>query len=354
MKQQPIEQRIARTRSFYKMSLLGGPLLGFFLGTYYPLNRYRGAATLPAGQVNPNDVEPAAFSTDYLTLDSAYRALPGDTIWAGSVFWGIPWIEALAGCGVAADHETGSCRSVRPDSPPEPGSIPPFDPDSPWAKKASEFLDMLVSMDAGFPIGTTLMRGVSDILSALYGSPEFVYRLIDGGEDIREVIDRIVDLWIGFARMQLDRIPRFHEGTGSYFYNLWMPGRGVFIQEDAAALLSPAIFDRSVLPAIDRIISSFDSAIIHLHPTDFIPIDSLLDTSLIAIELHIDKGGPSAEDLFPVYRKIQARKPLVIWGDLTERDAVFIRDNLDPQSLAVLPVVESVEQAECLWGLFRG
>jgi hypothetical protein len=37
---------------------------------------------------------------------------------------------------------------------------------------------------------------------------------------------RVAALWTGFARAQLAEIPDFHGGVGSYFYNVWMPGRG--------------------------------------------------------------------------------------------------------------------------------
>jgi hypothetical protein len=334
------------------MDLHEGPLVGFFLGTYYPLNRYRGSSSMPDGPITPDDVEVATFLADYQRLRDLYRPVAGDTIWAGSVFWGIPWMEALSGCSVEADHATGSTRSLHPAAPPRPEDIPVFDGSLPWVRKAGEFLDLLVA-DGNLPLGTTLMRGFSDILAGLFGSPDFVYRLVDRAADIEAVIDRLADLWIGFADYQIDRFPAFHGGTGSYFYNLWMPGRGAWIQEDAAALLSPQLFEPLVLPALGKVIDHLDSVIIHLHPTGYIPIDLLVETNLLAIELHIDKGGPSAEALLPHYRKIQSRKPLVIWGDLTDADLVFIKQNLDTSSLAVLPVIESPEQADAIWKLLK-
>lgn len=331
-----------------------GPIVGNFLGTYYPLKRYVGAGTLPDGHVDPGAIDAAEFRSDYKKLFGQYRRVEGDTIWAGSIFWGIPWMEALTGCDVFADHETGSCRSIRPALPPSPESIPSFDDTSPWIRKAGEFLELLRTYHPTFPLGTTLMRGFSDILSALYGTPDFVYRLVDDGADLTEVLSKLSDLWIAFAEFQLDRFPDFHGGTGSYFYNLWMPGKGVWIQEDAAALLSPQIFEANILPALLKVIDRFDSVIIHLHPTQYIPIDSLLETDLAAIELHIDKGGPTAEELLPVYRKIQTRKPLVIWGDLTEADVACIRKKLDLTSLAVLPVIDSAEEADRHWKALKG
>jgi 5-methyltetrahydrofolate--homocysteine methyltransferase len=241
-------------------------------------------------------------------------------------------------------------RSVRPDSPPGPAEIPIFLESDPWVRKADDFLEMLVQLE--IPLGTTLMRGLGDLLSALYGTPEFVYRLVDGGSQIREVIERLADLWIAFARFQLERIPLIHGGSGSFFYSMWLPGRGVWLQDDASALLSPGLFEEYIVPSIARIADAFDTVMMHLHPAGYIPVDALIRTNLAAIELHIDKGGPSARELLPWYRTIQAEKPLVIWGDLSREDLLFVRDHLDPRALAVMPVIRSVEEAGEIRALF--
>ena len=39
--------------------------------------------------------------------------------------------------------------------------------------------------------------------------------------------------------MQIERIPDFHGGVGSFYYNAWAPKGTIWHQEDAAALLSP-------------------------------------------------------------------------------------------------------------------
>ena len=147
MEQIPAEEKVARFKSFYSMDLDDGPLVGFFLGTYYPLNRYRGAASMPDGPVVAADIDARAFKDDYRRLSELYRPISGDTIWAGSVFWGIPWMEALGGCGVTVDHSTGSTRSTQPALAPQPEDIPLFDPALPWARKACEFLDILATQE---------------------------------------------------------------------------------------------------------------------------------------------------------------------------------------------------------------
>jgi hypothetical protein len=264
-------------------------------------------------------------------------------------------MEALAGCAVVADHATGSSRSEKPDHPPEAQQIPEFDEENPWVRKALEFLSALRRQSRGrFPLATTLMRGISDLLAALYGNPDFLFALMDRPTEMKRVVGKLTDLWIAFARSQLKEAPDFHGGTGSFYYAVWLSGKGVWLQEDASALMSPQLFGEFVAPAIHEMAGSFDSSVIHLHPSAYIPVEHLVQTPLSAIELHIDFGGPRAEELYPTYRRILEHKPLIIWGDLTPEDLDFVDRKLDRQALALLPVVDSRQQAEEIWRQFKG
>ncbi|MBN2552837.1 MAG: hypothetical protein JXB06_08700 [Spirochaetales bacterium] len=349
-----IEERIRGFEDFFAMSNGDGPLVGFFRETYYPLKRYRTESFLPAGKLAPQDVEVEPFLPEYERLFRLHDETAGDFIWSAAAFWGLPWMEALAGCSVVADHNTGSSRSEKPAGFAGAGDIPAYDHDNPWVRKALEFLQRLQALSGGrFPLATTLMRGISDLLAALLGNPEFLFLLMDRPREMRELVEKLTDLWIDFAGSQLEVIPDFHGGTGSFYYATWLPGRGVWLQEDASALMSPQLFGEFIAPAVDRIAASFDTTVIHLHPSSYIPVEFLIRTPLDAIELHIDFGGPRAEELYPYYRRILDHKPLIIWGDLTGEDLDFIARKLDRRALALLPVVESRRQAEQIWGRFK-
>lgn len=354
MEKKSIPDRIEGFKRFYNMENPEGPILGFYLESYYPLKRFRAASKLPHGVFSPNDLFVDDYMRDEERLYNLYEDFGGDLIYTGSAFWGVPWLEAIIGCEAFADKETGSSRSVHTTKINKALKLSDFDKGNPWVKKAVEFLEALVKHSNGrYPLGTTLMRGISDLLSALYGSAGFLYKLIDNPEEQKEIVEKLTMIWISFAKAQLDIIPSFYEGVGSYSYNMWMPGCGVWLQEDAAALLSPELYEQFISPCINKIIESFDSAIIHLHPTNFIPIDTLLKTDLSAIEIHIDFGGPSAEELYPYYKKILAEKPLIIWGDISWDDLIFIHKYLDREGLAIQPVVKEKEEAERIWKLFN-
>jgi len=231
-----IAERIEGFRRFFAMANERGPLVGFYLDSYYPLKRYRTEGFLPHGALQADNLPVQKFLPEYERLWRSHEELGGDFLWTGAAFWGVPWVEALAGCGVYADQHTGSTRSIPPQAFRGVEDLPAFDPEGPWARKAREVLERLREASAGrFPLGTTLMRGISDLLSALYGGPEFLFQLMDHPAEQRRLVRGLTQLWSAFARDQLPQIPDFHGGVGSYFYSMWLPGRGVFLQAAASA-----------------------------------------------------------------------------------------------------------------------
>ena len=349
----PIQERIGQFRCYYARTN-DRPLLGFFVGSEYPLRRYAASNALPEGRpLEPDDFDVAPYLDDCDRLFDLHEACGGDFIWSASAFWGIPWLEAALGCPIIADHGTGSIHAEPPPTFAGPSDVPAFDPISPWMRKAREFIDRMAERSAGrWPLATTRMRGIADLLSALYGANAFVYAMIDTPGEVKELCKKLTDFWIAFGKLQLDRIPLFHGGVGSFYYNMWAPAGTVWHQEDAAALLSPALYDAFIREHDRRIAESFDGCIMHQHPTPFVPTDFYLDMPFIALELHIDEGGPNAKDLYETHIQILERKPLLIWGNLSEADLEWIFAKLPAAGLAVMKVVDDPEQARVSWNRY--
>ena len=346
----PIKERVAGFRRFYQRTN-ERPLLGFFVGSDYPLRRYRASDVLPTNRpLAAEDFVVAPYLEDCDRLFELHESCGGDFIWSASAFWGIPWLEAALGCPIFADHGTGSIHAEGPAQFNGPDSIPAFDPGSTWMRLASEFLERLAERGNGrWPIGTTRMRGIADLLSTLYGGTEFIIAMLERPTEVRELCRKLTDFWIAFARLQLDHIPLFHGGVGSFYYNLWGPPGTVWHQEDAAALLSPELYDEFIRECDDRIAHAFDSVIMHQHPTKFVPTDFYLGMPFRALELHVDEGGLPADALYAAHTKILAHKPLIIWGNLSPRDLDWIFGKLPPGGLAVITVVASPEHAGKIW-----
>ena len=346
-----IEERVTRFMQFYRRQN-DRPLLGFFYGSEYPIHRYETGTTIPVGRtLTPDDFPVEPYLDDYDRLFDLHEACGGDFIWSASIFWGIPWLEAALGCPIQlSSYESGSIHTEKPVGFRSADDIPVFSMDNPWVAKAVEFLERSAERSNGrYPLATTRMRGISDLLAVLYGDQEFIFTMLSDPDEIKRAADRLADFWIAFGKMQIERIPLFHGGTGSFYYNAWAPEGTIWHQEDAVALLSPDLFDRFIRDVDSKIASAFDGCIMHQHSTGYVPTERYLEMDFTAMELHIDAGGPSAEQLFETHKMILAQKPLLIWGDIPETDLDWIFSKLPHEGLAVQTVVGSAEQAEAIW-----
>lgn len=385
----PMADRVSAFRAFYRHENRY-PLLGFFLGSEYPIPRYPYAATLPTERsIAPDDFDPSAHARAEALLFDAHEECGGYFIHSGSVYWGIPWLEALMGCSIRANHGTGSLYA-EPIAPANTDTTavaegrwhsPSFDPSSPWAALAGAMLAELrketeinehedatgfspagqaqgcagTGSPAKFPLATTRMRGVADMLAAVFGGEGLILAMMERPDYVRSLATSLTDLYIAFGHYQLDRIPAFHGGVGSFYYSMWAPPGTVWHQEDSCMLLSPELYEEFIREQDQRIFAAFDGNIVHFHSTGgYLPIEPVLDLEPVAVELHRDAGGPSAEELVERHRQILDRTPLLIWGALTEADLSQIFGTLPAGGLAVQVAVESVEEAREIWDRWGG
>ncbi len=349
----PIAERTDRlTRWFQRQN--ERPLLGFYLDSQYPLHRFPGSQKhLPHGYVRPEDVVVADYLADCDRLYELYDQAGGDLVWSAAPFWGLPWTEASLGCPVVADHYTGSTRTQPPPGFADNPIVPEFSAENPWVQKMLAFFPALVQHSAGrYPVGVTLMRGISDLLSALYGGEQFILRMYDAPDEVQSVAEGLAEYWIAFGKCLLSHVPLFHGGTGAFFYSVWCPGKTIWTQEDAAALLSPHFYEQFIYPSVCRVADAFDRTVMHLHPSQFIPTDYLVNTNINVIELHMETGGPSAEELHEHHIRVLAHKPLFIWGDMTQTDLDYILSRLPHKGLAINMVADSPQSAHQIWEKF--
>ena len=354
-----MEERVRRFQAFYRREN-DRPLFGFTLGSECPMPRYHASNSLPEDRpLQPEDFVASQYMPDCQRMFQKQEECGGDFIWSGSIFWGIPWLEAALGCPIYANHTTGSIYSKPVSDLQAILSAPRLTPDPRWVAKAKEFLSELRKASNGqWPIGTTRMRGISDLLSALYGDAEFIYAMIDEPETVAQLCEKLTDYWIDFARLQFDHMDLFYGGMGSFFYNMWTPAHTPFYQEDAAALLSPALYDQFIAPCAARVAKTFPTSLVHMHSVGFLPIDEHIKAGFGAIEMHIDSGGPSAEEIYDKHKKILRQTPLLIWGKIPERDLDWIFSKLPHKGLAVNTLVEDLNTAPTitarLWQKYIG
>jgi hypothetical protein len=341
-------ERVEQFKLFYNKKN-ERPLFGFFYGSEYPIFRYPFAAKLPENKaLTPDDFNVDSFVADTVKLFETHETCGGDFIYSASAFWGIPWLEAMLGCPVYSDIKTGALYAEKPET-----VNLKFSADDEWSVLMKKMLKALAkASDGQFPLATTRMRGVSDLLNAIYGGDEFLFKLMGEPDEMRPVIAQLADFFIDAVKFQLELIPEFYGGIGSFYYHNWAPAGTVWHQEDAAALLSPDLYDDFIEPADRKIVESLPQVIMHQHSTGYVPTGAYIKMGMFALELHIDTGGPSAEELYDRHLNILNNKPLIIWGDIPEADLDWIFSKLPPQGLAVTTVVDSSEQARQLWSKY--
>lgn len=339
------EERVEKFRQFYNKTNQK-PLLGFYTGSEYPLGRYASSRSLPENrELTPADFDVDSYMDDCEKLFRETERCGGDFIWTGSAFWGIPWLEAVSGCPIYANHSSGSLYAVSPGK-----EISSLTIDEGWLKKLVEFMTALSKSSSGrWPVGVTRLRGISDLLSALYGGVDFIYAMLEKPDEVLETCRKITEWWIRVARLQLEHMPLYHGGVGTYSYNLWAPADTVFIQEDSAALLSPQMYEKFIKPFDEEIIKAFKGCIVHLHSTGYVPVKAFMDMGVTAVEMHRDQAGPSLEMLYDTYVDILEHKPLLLWGTFAESEIDWIFEKLPHAGLAVGTFVETPSDAERLW-----
>lgn len=344
-----MEERVALFEAFHRRDNARA-LFGFFRGSEYPLFRYPFSQALPEGRaLRPGDFDITAFVADTERLFLEHEACGGDFIFSASAFWGIPWLEATLGCPIFANQRTGS---IYCEPPPgfKPDALPAFSRDNPWMRLMVGMLEALKAKSAGrFPLATTRMRGVADLLSALFGADAFVFAMFDQPDEVTRLSQQVTEFFIQCGRLQLEHIPAFHGGMGSFYYHMWAPAGTVWHQEDAAALISPELYAQFIEPFDRQIVAAFPHVVMHQHSTGFVPTDKYLDMGMSVLELHIDSGGASAQSLYERHLTIMRQRPLLIWGDIPPADLDWLFSRLPPQGLAIITVVKSVEQARELW-----
>jgi hypothetical protein len=192
-----------------------------------------------------------------------------------------------------------------------------------------------------------------DIVSALRGPQRVVMDLVDRPE---WVLDRIWQVNEQF-KMAFDAffaIISDGYGGNAFVFDLWGPGKTAKVQCDAAAMISPAMFRRFVVPALSAQCDWLDFSMFHLDGEDAVRhLDALLEIpGLSAIEwtprrISVgDSGGhPRHWDL---YRRILAGGKSVQAVGVRPDEALPMLDALGGDGMYIQTWAESEEAGEAL------
>lgn len=354
-----LSARLARNEAFWSRGFAQRPLLGVAVNITFPAVRFAELQT-EQGRMTPDMINPESFLEDWERSFAHTEARGEDLFMVASPYAAVPWMEAIAGCEVYASPASNSIWAEHPDPSWEALAQVGFDPSNPWLLRLVEYTKALREHAARrYPISTPILRGVSDIATALLGPQRFVLEFYDHPRELRQLLARCAEIWQGVGQALVGAFGSFHGGQCAGRRRVWTPGTCMLYQDDAAAMLSPPLFQEFILPYEHDILKQYARTMIHTHSgTLHIMIDGLLSLrSLHGIEVQFDPSGPSLSALLSAFRRIQEQKALLISGelaDLTMDGIKMLLRELSPRGFCLLPKVNTEAEADALLGVFRG
>jgi hypothetical protein len=195
------------------------------------------------------------------------------------------------------------------DERPEDRPLLRFDPESRWWKIAEQTLVRSAELARGkYMVGCPDLIENLDILASLRGTERMLTDMVERPEWVEQKMREINAAWFeAFDRIY--DIIRLEDGSNAFAaFAIWGPGRTAKLQCDASAMISPAMFERFVVPVLSEQCDRLDYTIFHLDGHQCIPhLDLLLGIeSLGAIEWTTDPQVPGGGDpeWYPMYRRI--------------------------------------------------
>jgi 5-methyltetrahydrofolate--homocysteine methyltransferase len=225
-------------------------------------------------------------------------------------------------------------------------------PDNPWWTLTRRLLAQAAKFARDkFLVGVTDLNAVLNVLGSLRGTQTLLTDLVDYPAEVRAVSARITRMWLSCYDQQLAIVQPASEGAISWM-GIWSPGRGSDVQCDFSAMLSPRMFEEFVLPDLQEQCRRLDHAIYHWDGPGQIPhLDLLLQIpELDGIQWVPGAGnpGPESPKWFPLYRRIQEKRKLLVLQGLPGHDVERLLRELSPKGLLLSTACDSEEQAQDL------
>lgn len=185
-----------------------------------------------------------------------------------------------------------------------------FDPNSILYKKTLEMARYFVSESKGrYFVSQPDISGNADALAHLRGSENLLVDMVLEQERIEEELKKIQQVWLKVSEEIYDITNRNNEGGSTIgWLNTWSPGRHAQMQCDLSVMISPALFNKLMMPELINQSEWMDNALYHFDGVDQTKhLDSLLSIkNLKVIQWTCVAGQPSPLEFIPTLKRIQA------------------------------------------------
>jgi hypothetical protein len=178
---------------------------------------------------------------------------------------------------------------------------------NPWWQRVQEITQAAVQRWGDqLLVGHTDLGGNLDILAGLHGTQQLLVDLCTAPAEVDRLVGEITRLWLNCYDALCTIVEPAGYGTACWA-PLWFPGRGYMLQSDFAYMISPAMFERFVLPDIQACCQAMDYAFYHLDGKGQIRhLDLLLSLPrLRGIQWVPGDGQLGAEHWLPLLKRIR-------------------------------------------------
>jgi len=183
-----------------------------------------------------------------------------------------------------------------------------YDPDNVWWRRVVEITERAVERWGDrITICYAVLGGIIDLLGTFRRTQQLLYDLYEAPEEVIRLTKDITDVWVRYYEELTDIISEAGLGTTNYA-NLWSPGRTYMHESDFIYMISAEMFERFVLPNLDRCFRQMDHAFYHLDGKGAIRhLDMLLSLeSLRGIQWVPGEGQPQASEWMSLLGRIRA------------------------------------------------
>ena len=144
-------------------------------------------------------------------------------------------------------------------------------------------------------VGITDLGGNLDILASLRGTQQLLFDLHDSASQLDRLVREINQLWLA-GYEELFSLTRAGRGI-TCWGPCWSPGKGYLLQSDFSYMISPAMFERYVLPDLCACCEALEYVFYHLDGRGQLPhLEMLLSlTRLRGIQWVPGDGQPQPE-----------------------------------------------------------
>jgi hypothetical protein len=141
---------------------------------------------------------------------------------------------------------------------------PRFDPENFWWRWVRIITKAAIERwDDQITVAVSDLGGNLDIIASLRGTENLLLDLILAPEEVDRLVAEISRLWRRYYD-ELHQITEQVGNGGTYWTPMWAPGRYAVLQSDLSYMISPAMFERFVLPDLEVQCIHLDYAFYHM------------------------------------------------------------------------------------------